>query len=71
MDDSGEDSVREFDLDLSHNQSSVQAVDSEGVVSVSEGVGSEGASATENVMAEEMDLGGGVVRRTSLAKREC
>lgn len=31
----------------------------------------EGAFAIENVMAEETDHGGGIVRRTSLAKREC
>ena len=34
--------------------------------------GSEGATTTtKDVMEEEMDLGGGDVRRTSLAKREC
>ena len=49
----------------------MQAVDSEGVVSVSEGAGSEGASATGNMIVEEMDAGDGTVRSTSLAKREC
>ena len=32
---------------------------------------SEGAFVAEDVVAEETDPDGGVVRRTSLAKREC
>lgn len=61
--DNGEDSVRESHMDISHDQSSVQGA--------RDGSVSEGASAAENVMAEETDHGGGVVRRSSLTKREC
>ena len=68
---SGKNSVRESDLDLSHDQSSMQATVLEGVVLVLEGVVSEGASATWNIIAEEMEPGDGTVRSTSLAKREC
>ena len=64
--DSGENSLRESDSDSSHDQSSVQES-----VSGSEGVVSKGASIARNMIAEEMDLGDGTVRRTSLAKREC
>ena len=60
---SGEDSMREPHMDISHDYNSVQTAR---YVSVSEG-----ASATENVMEEEMDPGGGAVRRISLTKRGC
>ena len=69
--DNGEDSVRESDMDISHDQSSVQEIVLERDVSVSKGVVLEGTFAVENVMSKEMDPGGGVVRRTSLANREC
>ena len=61
--DSGEDSMRESHMDITHDQSLVQEA--------RDGSISKGASAVENVMAEETVPSGGAVRRTSLSKREC
>ena len=61
--DIGENSMRESHMDISHDESSVQAA--------RDGPVSKGASVAENVMAKEMDPSDGIVKRTSLAKREC